>query len=259
MEFVDHRALGAIEFVDAVTAARLAGNLVIEPEDEGVVIEPNRSALYVIRSAPGLTHHIDQFDAAPAAPAFAALGFTLAISDPTRRYLPRSARIELPRRAAPASNPESVLNPLVVRMYPAAAAAVSSGWAVLRVRVQSDVAPNPGLANALVVVTPSVAGIGAVTAVTDARGEALVAIPGVPPVLSAAAPPLLTREFNCALEIVLDRRVVTIAPQAARLADPESIARDRLAGAPEIVVEPQPAIALSAGRSRALTVAIHWP
>lgn len=260
MEFVDRRALGAIEFVDAITAVRTRGPLRLEPADGRVVITPNISWLYVIRSAPGLEAHREAFEHPPVTPAFEDVHLDIAVNDPARRYLPRTVSVKLPRKDAPFSDAESVLHPLVVPLYPAAATAIGPNWAVVRVRVQGNGAAHPGLRNALVVATPQIAGFTAVTAMTDARGEALVAIVGVPRVLpQAGGGAVLTRQFNCQIDVVIDKRVVTDAPAGAKLADPELIARDRIAGHPEIVVEPQPPISLSAGTSQRLTVEVTWP
>lgn len=260
MEFIDRRVLGAIEFVDAVTAARMRGALRVEPVDERVVVRANRSSLYVIRSAPGLEAHLDQFEDMPATPAFGALEFDIQVRDPVNRYLPRVTRIALPRLDAPANDVRSVLKPIVVPLFPAAAAAVQPGWAVLRVRVQGDGAAHPGLANVLVVATPQTPGVAKVTAMTDARGEALVAIAGVQPVLAqGAAPALLTRSFDCQLALIVDRRVVRAAPDAAPLADPDTIELDRIEGHIDVSLIPQPLVSLSAGKSLRATAEIPWP
>jgi hypothetical protein len=260
IEFLDRRALGAIEFVDAITAARMRAPLRVEPSDERVVITTNRSALYVIRSAPGLEHHLGEFEQAPATPALGSLDFGISASDPAHRYLSRTTRIKLPRKDAPQSDAQSVLNPIVVPLYPASAAAVGSNWAVLRARVQDGTAR--GLSNVLVVVSPQLAGFSPVTAVTDERGEALVAVTGVAPVLpSGGGAAVLTREFSCDVTVVLDRRVVRVEPAVGSNPppDPESIAADRLAGSPDVVVKAQPSISLSASKSVRVTMEITWP
>jgi len=273
MDLLDRRVLGAIEFVDAVTAARLRAPLKVEPADAGVDIRANRSSLYVIHRAPGLESHLDQFEKMPTTPTFGAREFEIRVRDPGRRYLPRGLRIALPRLDAPASDARSVLNPLVVPMFPAASAAVNPRWAVLRVHVQGSAGRKPGLGNVLVKVTPQVAGLPAVSAMTDERGEALVAIAGAQPILAqGAAPALLTRTFACNVDVVVDRRVVIAAPAppaapaaaaaaAAELplADPDVIERDRLAGVADVTLIAQSPVSLSAGQSLRATVEIPWP
>ena len=259
-EVVDRRVLGAVEFIDAVTAARMRGRLRIAPTDKRVSITANASALYVIRSAPGLEHHLHEFERPPSTPALESLSFEISVTDPARRYLPRTTRIRLPRKDAPITDARSVLNPIVVRLYPAGAADVGANWAVLRARVQMNDGSERGLGNALVVVTPQLAGFTPVTAMTDERGEALVAIPGVAPVMpGVGGAAVLTREFACAVEVVFDRRVVFVEGEAAGLADPESIAAARLAGDAAIVVRAQPSISLSAGKSVHATAQVAWP
>ena len=259
-ELVDRRVLGAVEFIDAVTATRMRGRLRVAPVDKRVSITPNASALYVIRSAPGLEHHLQEFEQPPATPALESLSFDISVSDPAHRYLPRTTRIKLPRKHAPKSDAKSVLNPIVVRMYPAGAADVGTNWAVLRARVQMDDGSERGLGNALVIVTPQLAGFAAVTAMTDECGEALIAVAGVARALpGVGGGAVLTREFACDVEVVLDRRVVVIEGEPAALADPEKIAADRQAGDPAVVVRAQPPISLSAGKSVHATVAVTWP
>lgn len=264
IELLDRRVLGAIEFVDAVTAARMRGPLRIEPEDARVRIEANRSYIYVIHGAPGLEQHVGEFARMPARPAAESLDVAVTVTDPARRYLPRMARIKLPRKDAPASDPLSVLNPIVVPMYPATSASVGNHWAVLRVRVQAEDGTARGLRNALIVVSPQLDGISPVTALTGPHGEALAAFTGIAPILpSSGGDAVLTREFACHVEVVLDRRVVRIESQTSTnadvLPDPQAIAADRTSGHPDIVVRPQPLVSLSAGKSVSLTLEVAWP
>lgn len=264
IELLDHRVLGAIEFVDAVTAARVRGPLRIDPVGTHARIEANRSSLYVIHGAPGLESHAGTFSRMPATPAAESLDLAVAVSDPSRRYLPRMTHIKLPRKDAPASDPQSVLNPIVVPLYPASSASVGQHWAVLRVRVQTDDGTARGLRNALIVLSPNLDGIEPALAMTGPHGEALAAIAGVAPILpSSGGDAVLTREFTCDVEVVLDRRVVRVEAESSMevdvLPDPQAIAEDRAASHPDIVVRPQPLVSLSAGKSVSLTLEMAWP
>jgi hypothetical protein len=268
-ERLERRVLGAIEFVDAVTGARIAGPLRVSAGRLKLVL--NRSALYVVREAPGLEPHTFAFEKPPAEPALESLSFTLTVEDPVGRYLSRSALIKLPRKDAAQSDAKSVLRPVAVSLFPGAALPARGAWAVLRLRVQ--VADGQvGIANALVTATPQVAGATPVSAMTDAHGEALLAVPGISPVLPTAgggAPPgppgppqpVLTREFGAALRIVLDRDVVRRedAPRPWPAPNPDEIERRRAAAEPRVLTVNPPAVQLTAGSSRRKVVDVALP
>lgn len=229
LERLDHRCLGAIEFVDAITGARVRDPLKVR--SDRLDLRANGSALYVIRGAQGLEAHVDAFEAMPTVPAFEAAGeFELEVADTQQRYLARRARIKLPRKEAPLSDAASVLNPLQVTLYPSGARPVEASWAVLRASVcVVDGARRIGLANAWLTLTSSLAGVAPATALTDARGEALLAVPGVAPVRPAQDNNgALTRSFPVTLRVLLHEDFVWRADAKSPLpvADPDQIERD---------------------------------
>lgn len=260
-ELLERRALGAVEFVNAVTGGRITEPLRVAAA--GAALARNAGGLYVLREAAGLAHHTQAFLEAPADPARESLDFELAVEDPQRRFLPRSAVVKLPRSREAAGRAGAALTPVRVELLPTAAAPTSPNWALLRARVRVPGPGDVGLANALLRVTPQLAGAAPVLAMTDAEGEALVAVPGAPPVLPAAGGggAVLTREFSAAIQVVLDGQVVqrSDAGAAPPRPDPDRIESRRAAGASGVRSVNAPAAMLAAGLTKRVVIEAAWP
>jgi hypothetical protein len=174
VETLDRRVLAALRFRDAVTGATVAGPLDVRAP--GVRWIRNRRGWWVVALAPGLEAHTTAFQAPPAAPPVGSVALTVRVADPAGRYLPRVAALALPRDPDPAkaAKPESLFQPLEVDLFPSPAAPVSPNWAVLRV----SAADAPGALVRVVrkAAPDTVLGRG----MTDARGEGLVAVAGIP-------------------------------------------------------------------------------
>ncbi|WP_157269837.1 hypothetical protein [Azohydromonas aeria] len=265
IEHVERRVFGAIEFLDDVTGARVLAPLSVA--GPGLRIVPNHGGLYVLRAWAGHDDYTRAFDGAPADPPRSEVA--LSVHDPARRYLPRAFSLALPRRlptpGQPVPDADNALRPVPVRLAPAPALPLRGSWAVLRLQVVADGSTPPlGLANVLVEATPAVAGLAVQRTLTDTRGEALVAIAGVPPLLPDPGPSGLTREFGLALRLVLDRAVVRTSAEAADsnlpLADPDLIARRLAAADPAVrAVAADAPPHLSAGTSRRFQARVTWP
>jgi hypothetical protein len=184
VEDVDRRVLGALRLVDAITGQRVTERLDVAAA--GVTFVRNLSGDLVIRSvtaavSAALRAHGFAFGAAPAEPAVGALELDVRIADPRHRYLPRRVGVALPRDPDPtnASSPDSLFQPVIVRMHRSAAGAVAGGWSVIRAHVT-----GPGgagvLAGALIRVLRASDDTLLGGGVTDERGEALIAVAGVP-------------------------------------------------------------------------------
>jgi hypothetical protein len=250
LEPIDHRCLGAIEFVDAITGVRIRDPLKLR--SERLDLRANGSALYVIRWAQGLEGHLDAFEKMPAEPAFeGAGGFELEVADTQQRYLARRARIRLPRKDAPLSDADSVLNPVKVALYPSGARPVEASWAVLRASVcVVDGDRRVGLANAWLTLTPGLAGVAPATALTDAHGDALLAVTGVAPVRPAQdGSGALTRSFPATLRVVLHEDMVhrADAKTPRPVADPDQIEQDVVQRPAAVQVLNPPVAALAPG------------
>ena len=60
LERLDHRCLGAVEFVDAITGTRIREPLKLQ--SERLRLRANASALYAIHWAQGLEPHLEVFE-----------------------------------------------------------------------------------------------------------------------------------------------------------------------------------------------------
>lgn len=262
LERLEQRCLGAVEFIDAITGARVRRPMAVAAD--GLQLRTNASGLVVITGASGLQAHTDAFAAAPAVPAAFTLAFTLQVSDRERRYLPRSVQVLLPRRATPLPDAESVLAPQRVPLYPSGARPVDGLWAVLRASVFSLVqGRRVGIANAWLTLTPTLPGVPPIRALTDAQGEALLAVTGVPPIRPASGDDgdpdvVYSRDFNATLGVVLHRDMAWRADAGVPmpLADPDRIETDLPLGAPTVQILNPPVGPLSAGATQRVDVEV---
>ena len=178
MEFIDRRVLGALRFADAVTGATVAAPLRVRAD--GVRWIRNRRGWWVIASAPGLESHALSFEAPPNLPALESVPVVVRVADDTGRYLPRRVRVRLPRTSAQAraDDDDSLFRPIDVRLFRAPAAPLVAGWATVRVSAEEDGAPLGGALLRVVRASDPARVLG--TGMTDARGEGVVPVPGIP-------------------------------------------------------------------------------
>ena len=194
-ESVDRRVLGAFQCVDAITNKSILDGLSVAAPQ--LSVRPNRSAIYVIFNAQGLDALTTQFD--PTSPWPAPSTFEVSINDPNRRYLPRRAMVRAPQKLPPPvdasqpfdpakvlSDPAVVFNPQRVQLFPSPAAPLSPNWAVIHISAVSGSTPSKGLPWAVVQVSRSDNNAMLARTVTDARGEGLLAIPGLGPEVSGS-------------------------------------------------------------------------
>lgn len=262
VERLDARVMGALRCVDAVSGMAVGHALTVEAASARVL--RNRSGLYVLTSVSGLSAHRDSFEAPPATPAIGALALTLTIRDPQERYLPRRCTLALPRQADPAraDQPDSLFRPVEVALYPAPAAPTGHRWSLLRVTL-SRTGTGELLGGALL----SVRRDGAVLArgLSDWRGEALVAVPGVPVTTWSDQPgAVVVTSIDAQLDAVFDPasgtritpsrlRSATSAPTVP-LVDPDRLDAQRLT-LPNLTQN----VTLAAGATRSLSLALTWP
>ena len=220
-EDIDRRVLGALRIVDAITGQRVVEPLQLSAD--GITFGRNLSGDLVIRDVSAaisreLHAHTLVFAAPPADPVVGEVEVELNISDYRQRYLPRRATLFLPRDPDPANSesPDSLFQPVVLRMFRSPAGAVAGGWAVLRVHVPGD-DESEVLAGALIRVVRTSDGELLGAGLTDERGEALIAVAGIPvttfdpgepedpeePSVPATGPVLIT-SVAATLEVVFD-------------------------------------------------------
>jgi hypothetical protein len=183
-EDIDRRVLGALRIVDAITGQRVVEPL--ELSADGITFGRNLSGDLVIRAVSNaisreLHGHALVFDAPPADPVVGDVEVELSISDYRRRYLPRRATLFLPRDSDPANSEsaDSLFQPVLLRMFRSPAGAVAGGWAVVHVHVPGE-DDGEVLAGALIRVIRSADGELLGAGLTDERGEALIAVAGIP-------------------------------------------------------------------------------
>ncbi|MBC8008531.1 MAG: hypothetical protein H7067_00365 [Burkholderiales bacterium] len=230
----DQRVLGAIRWIDAITRAPIPSPLVAvasPPHADTLRFVRNLSGLSVISHAAGLAPHTETLDLADLRPADRVTPLTLQIegevSDPTGLYLPRKFTVALPLNPSPALAPDgtrppnSLFTPVELELLPAPAARLPAGWAQVRVLIQdAEGQPIPhALARVVATADDTPLGYGQ----SDARGETLVAIPGLKNFAPGATEDeVVTVETAARLEIVLppdesptDWTVLRASPVAA--------------------------------------------
>jgi hypothetical protein len=209
-ERFDRRVLGAIRWIDAVSQAPIPLPLVATSEQMRFV--RNLSGLTVVTHADGLENYEAVFDLAQLPPgqvvALGTLERSGQVEDPSGVFLPRKFTLKLPRDPSPALLPpdnhrpaDSLFTPVEIALLPAPAARLSPGCAEVRVLVLDDEgAPIPNaLARVVATADDTILGCG----LADARGEALVAVPGLKHFAPGATEEeVVTVETEARLEII---------------------------------------------------------
>lgn len=235
IEQVDRRVLGAIRVLDAVTGLRVIAPLRIEAP--GLRLTRNLMGDYVILDAPGLRAHTFEFLAPPPTPAAGSVPVELTIRDAGGEYLPQRRTILLPRDpdAKPPGDanrdredsPNSIFRAIEIALYPAPNARTAASWALVRATVIRQ-GTSEALGGALIRVVEKTNGgeeklLG--RGLSDERGEALVAIPGIKVTNWSQAPddgPVMTPKRAVTLQVIFD-------PAAQGLPNPESLEENRAA------------------------------
>ncbi|MEJ8850963.1 hypothetical protein [Variovorax rhizosphaerae] len=179
-EAIEHdvrRVLGAIECVDGSTGARVGHPLQLQAQDARFV--RNVSGLYALVAWAPLAAHADTFTAPPATPAIGSQALAVRITDPSGLYMPRDARMLLPRDPNPfnATLPDSLFQPQRVPMMRSATAPLGHNWSTLFVNVSAG--NGDALGGALIEVVNAAAELLA-GGVSDWRGECVLPVVGIP-------------------------------------------------------------------------------
>lgn len=246
VESLTRRALAALRVVDGVTGQPILSPLSVS--GAGTVWVRNRRGLYVLMEMPGLERHQDVLLSPPASPPVGSLSAVVEVRDMGSTYLSRRQTIRLPRDPDPAHAGEvsSVFQPIESRLYLSASAPISSAWAVIRATVVRE-GDRQGLGGALIRVLRTGDGQVLARGLSDARGEALVAVPGIPVTTwEVSSGPVMGTEVDVQVEVVVD-------PAAVNVPDPDALEANRGA-----LPGSETAMKLASGRTvvRLLTVAI---
>jgi hypothetical protein len=173
IENIDRRVLGAFQWIDAISRKPVLNALPVLSKSLKLRAKPG--GLYVVFDAPGMTELTTQFDVTSPWPAPAT--FEVQVDDASRQYLPRRAQVAFPRALTPLSDPNSVLAPQRIALYPAPAAPTAPNWAVLRISVRDAAKKSLPWAATRILRTSDNTVLA--TGMTDRRGEGLLAIPGL--------------------------------------------------------------------------------
>lgn len=246
VEDVDRRVWAALRPIDAVT--RLPVDRALRVSGPGQTWIRNLRGLLVLQEVLEPTAQRDEFiayeDSFAAPTAVTAVTVRALLEDPQRRYLARSVSIALPRSdtAAPGVMPP-LFEPIDVPMYAAPSAPLAAPWAVLRVHVTRGGVSAAGCA--ITVHEPgdedAVLGRGQ----SDERGEAVVAISGVPVFIPSGGPNAFVRELGAEATAVFE-------PGAVGPPDTDALAAASGAG----VVRATVAVVIASGRTTPLEIAL---
>ena len=246
VESLARRVLAALRVVDGVTGQAILSPLSVS--GDGTTWVRNRRGLYVLTAAPGFEAHQVAMGEPPADPAFGSRTLVIAMQDHSGTYLSRRQTIRLPRNPDPvqAEEAQSLFRPIECRLYLSPSAPISSAWAVIRASVVRE-GDLQVLGGALIRVLRTGDGQVLARGLSDARGEALVAVPGIPVTTwEASSGPVTGTEVDVQVEVVVD-------PAVGHVPDPDALEANR-----ETLPSRQTVMKLASGRTvvRTLTVAI---
>ncbi len=170
---IQWRILAALQLEERPTSLPLRRHL--EVTLGGRPLARNRSGLYIIDRAAGLEAHTTAFENPPPQPEPLSVTAEISIRDPLDHYLPRRLTVALPRDPD-GDGAASLFRPLSAWIYPAPAAPTAPNWSLVRASLSRGGEPAAGAFLRLV----DGEGSELASGYADRRGEALVAVPGVP-------------------------------------------------------------------------------
>lgn len=247
LEHVERRVLGAVRFVDSTTGLQVRNPLTLDAE--GVQFRRSLAGYFVVFQAPGLQAHTRAFESPPSTPALSSVELEVVVRDARRHYLPRRFSLRLPRDPDPQhdNQPNWLFSPEDIPLFPAPAAQMAPGWAVVRMSVV-DASTEAPLTGALIRITRNSDSAHLASGLSDHRGEAVVAISGIPITTSEEGEgPVLTTEVEATVEAFYDR-------DGGEIPDPGQLEDNRAA-----LPSADAIVRLASGRSLVLALAITLP
>ena len=258
-DLLDRRVLALLTFTDVLGASVLSP---VSVAAGGVRLFAKRPGALVIAEAPGFEVYSAAFDPIPAAPAVGSVTLQLDIRPADPALAARRVRVALPRDPDPARSdqPDSLFQPIEVALLPTPLAELAGLTAALSVTVRrAD--DNRRIEGALVRLRPE-GGRPEARAMTDAAGDALLLVPGVP-LASPGAGAVVRHDITADLDAVVDpllarfhrdQDLAEARDAAGRrtrdFIDPDDVAT-RLSGA---ATSPQ-VVRVAAGRTHVATIA----
>jgi hypothetical protein len=176
-----------------------------------------------VAEAPGLAAYAASFAPIPAMPAVGSISVVLDVLPADPALAPRGFTLALPRDPDPAqaNQPGSLFRPVRIALLPTPLASPAGLAAALAVTVRrAD--DSRRIEGALVRLRPE-GGLAEARAMTDAAGDALLLVPGVP-LASPGAGAIVRAGIDAALDVVVD-------PLLARFHRPDDVPAARAAAA----------------------------
>lgn len=206
------RVWGALRFVDAMWGRTIEAPLVVDLP--GARLRRNPIGLWVVTALDATADEVDTigayenaFTPVPVPPARSLSG---RVADTRGRFLSRRFALDLPRSSA-----DRPFEPVDVVLDPSPAQPLLPTWAALRLTVTRGGAPVPHAAVRIRRPAGKVLGRG----MTDARGEALVAVVGVAQITPGEGDIVVEREIAAEIVVTVDTALVPGA-----LVDPDALA-----------------------------------
>ena len=174
----EYRYLGAVRLVEPCLGTMISSGFRLE--GTGTTWFANRSGVWVVETATGLEAHRNSFSAPPATPAARSLTFDVRAISSSATWLSRAFKLTMPR--PPRDRTTDLFTPMPVVISPSPAYTARCTWAQVRisVRLAPTTAQPSGIPLEGVVLRSSITGMNSITTQTDARGEALLPLPGLP-------------------------------------------------------------------------------
>lgn len=197
-EIVQEDVLAALRLVDDVSGRAVTDAVLLQAP--GMVLRRKRSGDLLVMSA--------------APPAGGGDGHPIDLRPLGGAFMPRRFVLHLPRDADPAHAQAagSLFQPALVRLLPAPGYPLGANLAALRVTVRRAT-DQARIGNALVRLAPALATLAKARALTDAAGEALLVLSGVP--LSSPGPgATVLGDVGAALDVLVDPAVATFTADA---------------------------------------------
>lgn len=258
-DVLDRRALALLTFVDALGARVLSP---ITVRGDGVRLFVKRPGALVVSGAPGFADYTAAFDPVPAVPAVGSVPVLVDIrpADPAlgvRRFVLALPRDPDPANAALAT---SLFRPVEIPLLPTPLAVPTGLAGALSVNVRRG-SDGRRVEGALVRLRPE-GGRPEARAFSDAAGDALLLVPGIP-LASPGAGATVRPDIGADLDAVIDPALVRLhlpddvdaARDAARRRERGFLDPDTLAANAGVAITPVQAVRLEAGRTRTATIA----
>ena len=247
----EQRYLAAVKLVDPCVGTPVVKGFRLE--GDGTTWFANRSGLWVLERAVGLEEHLHSFAVPPTVPAARSLTFDVRAVSTGTAWLSRQFKISLPR--PPRDRTTDLFTPLAVTMVPSPAYPLRNTWGLVRISVR--LAPTPAQPGGLplegVLLRSAATGLASSVSFSDARGEALLPLPGLPMFhASGGAGAVLDPKTSIRIYAIFDRAATDpVTGRRRSVADPDDLWARRAS-----LVNVSPRLNIGAGEQQNLVIDI---